>query len=381
MSARNLFVLVACALALTPAAARAADYDPDGPAPAARAGLAETKSTVLGVPLRLGGYFWSDIGYMKRSNERQGQYDQEATYIQGRVVLQAEHVSVHGDCLFAAAKAEIIAFENEYTKSQYEPHVLDVYAQIGGALWDVQVGRFLAWEVYSRGQGIELYTAEEAGALGGPPLTWLNLTRGHKNEAGQLAVHLYPTDWLGFEIAGVYGQESNQNNLGVRPVFRIQWEGLELIGGWEYLAQLPQTSADKVEVTSQGFAAKLQYRFPYVTAGFSAATASVEHIDIQGLVDSERTLDRTSLGGFVDVDFADSSIGLVYHYTMQKNEQKEDNRHHQAFVSFLQRLPVDGFALKLVYGFASAHIQDADVRSEWDNEMHSVRLRVIYDFK
>ena len=66
---------------------------------------------------------------------------------------------------------------------------------------------------------------------------------------------------------------------------------------------------------------------------------------------------------------------------MQENEQGEQNTHHQAFVTFLQHLPIPGLSVKLVYGFATAHIQDIDVGSEWDNTMHSVRLRVAYDFQ
>lgn len=335
----------------------------------------------LALPIELGGYFWVDTGYMARENAQAGQYDQDAYYMQGRFVLSAGFYRELGD-LFATAKTELIGFVNEFTKSQFEAHVLDAYVQLGQRMWDIQVGRFLAWEVYHRGQGIELFTAEETGALGGPSLYWLQTTRGHKNEAGQAAIHVYPTDFLGFELAGVYGQEQNQNNLGLRPSVDLNYEGFRLMAGFEYFDQSPQTSADKVSLTQTGWAARLEYTLPEtLRVGANVAMSSVEATRIDGLDDAEKSTDTLSVGGYVDVDFWRSSLGLGYHYTSQSNKQGEDTAHHQAFVSYLVRLPIDGLALKAVYGYALADIEDIDIGSSWENSMHSFRLRIAYDFK
>lgn len=335
----------------------------------------------LAVPIDLTGYFWVDTGYMKRENAQAGQYDQDAYYMQGRFVLAAEYYREFGN-LFATAKTELIGFVNEFTKSQFEAHVLDAYVQIGQCSWDLQVGRFLAWEVYHRGQGIELFTAEETGALGGPSLYWLQTVRGHKNEAGQAAFHIYPTDFLGIEIAGIYGQEQNQNNLGIRPSVDFNYAGFRVMAGYEYLDQAPQTSADKVSFVQSGWAARLEYTLPkLLRVGANIAQTSIEATRIDGLIDAERSADTTSVGGYVDVDFWVSSLGLGYHYTMQSNEQGEDLTHHQAFVSYLVRLPIDGLALKAVYGYALAGIEDIDIGSSWENTMHSFRLRIAYDFR
>ncbi len=335
----------------------------------------------MGVNLQLSGYFWADTGYMGRTNAQQGQYDQGVAYLQGRFVLGAGISRSFGD-YYGAAKVEFLGLVNEFARSQYEPHTLDAYVRIGHKQWwDVQVGRFLAWEVYHRGQGIEFWTAEEAGALGGPSLYWLDLTRGYRNESGQAAIHLYPTSWLKFELAGVYGQENNQNNFGVRPALHFTWKDLQFLAGYEVLALRPQTAADKVMTTTNGYAGRLQYTFfNHVTAGAEFAQAFVRSIDIQGLVDSDRSGDRYTVGGFVDIDFWKNSIGLGYHHTNQLNRQNENNRHHQAFVSYLYRLPIQGLSLKAVYGFALAHIEDLDTRSSWENYVHSFRLRVSYEF-
>lgn len=333
----------------------------------------------LDLPIQLSGYFWVDTGYMKRTNAQTGQYDQSAQYMQGRFVLAAAYQrEVAG--LVGLAKVELVGFVNEYTKSQYEPHTLDAYVRIGQRRWDLQVGRFLAWEVYYRGQGIELYTAEEAGALGGPLMYLLDFTRGLKNEAGQLAFHLFPLDFLSVEVAGVYGQESGQNNLGVRPVADLKLGGLEVIGGYEYFKQSPQNDADKVEVTSKGFGGRAQVTWSVATVGIDYAKAKVDYIDIQGLVDSEKSLDRWSAGAFADVSFWRNSIGLGYHRTDQKNVRGEHNTQDQAFVSYLYRLPIEGLSLKGVYGYARADVESADTGTSWSNNMNSVRIRILYQF-
>lgn len=332
-------------------------------------------------PLRFGGYFWVDTGYMNRVNAQAGQYDQVALYMQGRFVLGATYAYERNDW-FGLARVELMGLVNEFAKSQYEAHALDAYVKAGHTRWfDVQVGRFLAWEVYHRGQGIELFTAEEAGAFGAPTLYWLDLTRGYKNEAGQLAIHVFPHDLVKLEVAGIYGQENNQNNLGVRPVVDFRWQGLQLVGGYEYLLQYPQTEADKVHVTSQGIAAKAQYQVKWFTVGADVAHLWVDAIDIQGLVDSDRTLQKWSFGGFANIDFWRNSIGLGYHRTNQDNAQGEHNTHNQAFVSYLFRLPLDGLSVKAVYGFALADLTDADAHASWTNTMHSIRLRITYEFQ
>lgn len=336
---------------------------------------------LAGVALKFGGYFWADTGYMMRDNAQAGQYDQDVTYLQGRFVLAATLHRDFGDW-FATARAEYLGLVNEFARSQYEPHTLDAYVKVGHQRWfDVQVGRFLAWEVYHRGQGIEFWTAEEAGALGGPALYWLDLTRGYRNESGQAAVHFYPFDFLKFEVAGVYGQENNQNNLGVRPALHFTWKGLQFLAGVEYLALLPQTVADKVSTRTLGYGGRLQYTLlETVTFGVNFANMNVEAIDIQGLADTEKSLGKFTVGGFIDVDFWVNSIGLGFHHTQQLNKQGETTTHEQAFVSYKLSLPIEGLSLKAVYGFALGHVQDADTKTEWDNYVQSFRLRLAYDF-
>lgn len=381
--------LIALSLALGAAAARAEEA-PASTASADRYAREEAigqqpegqaQATVLSIPIHFSGNFWVDTGYMSRTNAQPGQYNQAANYMGGRFVLGADYKREF-EGFFAKAKVELVGFESEYAGSRYEPHTQDAYVMFGGKRWDVQVGRFLAWEVYHRGQGIELYTAEEAGALGAPSLYWLDFTRGHKNEAGQAAVHFYPLDFLAVELAGVYGQESNQNNLGIRPVVSLKQWGAELIAGYEFLKQAPQTDADKTQTTSQGTSARLQYKRSFVSAGAEFAWATIESIGIDGLIDSGKSLDKITFGGFANLDFGRHSIGLGYHRTNQTNQRTEHITHDQGFVSYLVELPIKGLTAKAVYGIARGHVTDKEANFvPWDNWMQSVRVRLRYDFQ
>ncbi len=84
----------------------------------------------------------------------------------------------------------------------------------------------------------------------GAVLYLVDLTRGYKNGPGQAAVH-FRRPLLNLELAGIYGYESNQNNLGVRPVVDFHLGSLQVIAGMEYLSQSPELHpADKVSVSS-----------------------------------------------------------------------------------------------------------------------------------
>lgn len=332
------------------------------------------------IPLRFSGYTWLDTGYMKQQNQQAGSYDKDVNYAQGRFVLGVAYRRDAGP-IFAEARAQFVAFDNEFTKSQYEPHTQEAYLRIGGRIWDLQVGRFLAWEPYYRGNGIDRYTAEENGALGGPTMYRLDYALGYEDEPGQAAFHLYPTDWAAFELGAVYGQKSGQNDIGVRPVLALRRFGFLLIGGWEYVRQKPQDSSNKVKQKENGAAGRLAYTFAGTTLGVNFSRVSVDSWQIDGQVNASQSFDKTSVGGYIESDFWNNVIGAGYHYTTSDNKKGENNRHHQAFVSYGYRLPVPGLMASAVLGFARAALEDADAKSSWENDMTSIRVRLRYDFR
>lgn len=331
--------------------------------------------------IRFDGSFWTDTGYMKRANALAADVDTKAMYMQGRLVLGGNYQRQVGG-LIALARVELVGFVNEYSKSQYEPHTQDAYVKLGTTTWDVQVGRFLAWEPYYRGQGIEWFSAEEAGALGGPAMYRLDFNMGRQDEAGQAAVHWFPVQGLGFEVASVYGQQNESNWAGVRPVVDWKWQNLELIGGWEYQKQSPQANNSKIELTSQGFGGRAQYSRSYLTVGVDAFHAKQHRIDTNGDVDTKLSLSKTTLGGFADLDVSRYSFGLGYHLTTQKNDRDEKPEHGQMFVSALYRFPIEGLTIKAVLGYAKAYVENqSTTKTSWNNEMTSFRVRLRYDYK
>jgi hypothetical protein len=339
----------------------------------------ETDSYVLPVlPIRFSGYAWIDAGYMELRTGKSGDYNQHANYEQGRFVLGASYRHDVG-AYFAEARAQYVAFDNEFTKSQYEPHTQDAFLRVGGRLWDAQIGRFLAWEPYYRGNGIELYTAEENGA-GGPTMYRLDYALGYADEAGQAAFHLYPADWLAFELASLYGQQLNQNNLGVRPVLALRGGGFLLIGGAEYVEQKPQKSNTQAKQTMKGAAARIAYTLRGTTLGAEGSWLDRHQRELDGHVNAQETYEKTTMGGYLESVLGPTVVGAGYHLTRVKDKIDPANKHHQAFVSLTYNLPIRGFSVKAVAGFARWEAADATSNATWDVDLKSIRVRLRYDF-
>jgi hypothetical protein len=334
--------------------------------------------------LSLSGYLWEDLGYMITKNEQPGLYDQDAAYMQGRLVLRAEYERTLVSDLFAAARVEVIGFENEYTKSQYEPHTHDIWLKVGQKGWDVQVGRFLPFVVYYRGLGVDLYTPEETGAQGAlPPLYHVNYAWGLQDEPGQFALHLFPLNGLGIEVSGIYGQSgtSGLNTYAVRPVVDWKLGGLEVVVGGEYFRQVPQRSEFKVEKTQYGAGGRLQYTFWLLTAGAEAAWAHSEKININEEKDGAETYDRLTVGGWVDLYAWNDIVSVGAHYTVDDRLNRDQPTQLQGYVAYVRRLPVKGLSAKLVYGVARGVVDDATADVQLDNSMQSFRLRLEYLFQ
>ena len=187
-------------------------------------------------------------------------------------------------------------------------------------------------------------------------------------------------------MSSVYGQELNQNNYGVRPAIDLQYKGLQLMAGYEFLALRPQTEAVSAKSTFHGWAARLQYAVDVVSVGAEYGWLKKDAIDVRGEPDAENSFDPwQSIGGYMNFRAGIHWPGLGYHYTSEKNEQRlatgqqETRIQHQGFASYLIKLPVKGLALKFVYGFGIADLQDFDTLSEFRNVMHSGRIRIVYD--
>jgi hypothetical protein len=184
----------------------------------------------------------------------------------------------------------------------------------------------------------------------------------------------------------VYGQELNQNNYAVRPAIDLQYGGFQLMAGYEFLKLAPQTDAVKAESKFHGLAARIQYAADIVSIGAQYGRLKKDAIDVRGEPDAQNSFDPwQSIGGYVNFRKGIHWPGLGYHYTIEKNQerlangQQEGRDQHQGFASYMIKLPVKGLALKFVYGFGVANIQDLDTLSEFHNVMQSGRIRIVYD--
>jgi hypothetical protein len=374
MNAKKLFPLAAVAALLTLPAVTGAQSQ-------AQATPGEPWPTV---PIRFGGYFWEDVGFMQRDNTQETLADQDTPYMQGRLGLLAGYEKTLGTWKLDA-QAEFLALENEYAGSRYEPHILNAFVQIGQEKWDVQIGRFLNSEVFYRGQGIELYTPDEFGAEGGPAIYHLDTTRGHQNQPGQIAVHYKPVENVKLEVAGVYGFDVTQQTFGVRPMVDLSYAGFRLFAGYEYLTRPTNTDQFDIEQNTNGYAARLQYALPFATFGVNYSSKAFEFFNNDGVLETGFSGDTMSVGGFADFYFGAKrhSVGLGYYHTEFTDERELENTstQDQGFVSYLHRLPFDGFSVKGVVGFARAENEDRQIGRSNQNDLLSFRIRLAYDFE
>jgi hypothetical protein len=333
------------------------------------------------VPFKLGGYFWVDTGYMERDNTQSSFPDKSIPYMQGRFGLLAAYEKTVSDVTLRA-EAEFLALEDEWAGSRYEPHILSSFLSIGQQRWDVQIGRFLNSEVYYRGQGIELYTPDEFGASGGVPIDRLDTTRRFQNQPGQLRVHYRPGDAVMLEVAGIYGFETSQKVFGVRPMLDARWAGFRLFAGLEWLDKPTNTPEFKTKTNMWGYAARLQYHLPFAVIGANYSHKEDELFDNNEDLQADQSGPTTSIGGFADVNLGKTSTGFGFHYTefTTRTTPEKTSSQNQGFVSFLYRMPWDGFSVKAVAGFARATNRPPTSTVTYENDLYSFRVRIAYDF-
>jgi len=329
-------------------------------------------------PFNFGGYIWIDTGYMKSTNANGNEPDLTRFVQAGRLVLAVDYRKEFKG-FYAEAKAEFLGHVDEL--AEYKIDTLDSYIKFGSKLWDFQIGRFLAWELYHKGQGLELYTDEDKGAIDGPDLYELDFTRGHTNGVGQAAFHLFPVENLKIEVAGIYGEELNANYYGFRPLVDFFLWKVQLVVGAEYVKSDSIKSNSLWDASKWGYGGRIQFNSDLITAGFNYTHAETNAETVEGLVDTENSYKLDSMGGFMDIDFWRNSIGLGYHYTIKKTDRGDEYSHIQPFVSYLFRLPVEGLSIKFVAATAIADVYNTTVGDEYTNDMYSGRIRVRYDFE
>jgi hypothetical protein len=358
------------------------------------------------------GYAWIDTGYEHVTVHEPLQPGVKYLLQQGRALLRVTPTWTNG-AWFVQGQAELVAERDQLDNHPVQATADDVWIKVGHWApngghpafgFDLQVGRFEAWEVYHYGMGFDLYTQERVGArsLGvynvpssgtSPgPIYGLDYTMYRTNGIGQAAVHLYPfLKTLRFEISSEIGSQTGDNILSVRPVGIYDIGFLKLKAGFEYETQSPQAGA-KDSQRERGAAAAVQFVLdPYVEFGINAAYGLVDVHDATGAYSGQASDTVYSMGAFLNVapipGLEELLLGGGYDYTYLEDQHFEGAplnrngkfREQQGFVA-VQYVLWKQLFIKAVGAYAKADIAQTYAVPLFSNYMVSGRLRLEFLF-
>jgi len=344
------------------------------------------------------GYAWIDTGdeSIKRGNHSEPNYKYLVS--QGRALFRFTPTYSSGS-FYAQTQAELVANKDQTVAQPNIVDVDDLWIRAGQwKQWDVQLGRFEAFEVYHFGMGMDLNTLERQGAAdtvhAAPDVFELG---GNSNivyrQAGitNLAGHVYPTDFLRFELLSQFGFDTSQgiDTRGVRPAAVFDFGWLKLKAAGDLRQQLPAANTSKESRTVKGFSASAQVVLdPFVEFGANFAYGQVTHYSPTNSTNPNATLgDFDTAGSVTDLDFGGfANVHIVSSFILGAgvNENQETDRqagkftHLQAFGA-AQVLVLNQLYIKVVGAYAKAHLAPGG-QVAWDNTMESGRVRLLYLF-
>ncbi len=348
--------------------------------------------TAIGVS----GYAWIDTGYEHIARGNPSEPSINTWLQQGRLLLRVTPTWSNGT-YFVQAQAEIVANKDQSSGPPQLGNVDDAWIRLGKwNTFDIQVGRYEAWEVYHFGMGLDLNTQERQGATGSnsglqpPSIYGLTYAFYRPASVGEAAVHLYPTNWLRFELGTQLGNESGQNVLAGRPVgvLDVGWMKLKL--GGEYKKQSDQNVGAKGELTQRGVGGALQFVLdPYVEFGVNGAYGLVDHVSsVDGSIDQAGSNTTYSVGGFLNVRvIEDLLVGGGANFTNLEDTHYDPtlkrNGKFDQWQTFgaVQYLLLKQLYIKAVLAYSLADFNPSfTMLSPFKNEMTSARLRLQYLF-
>jgi hypothetical protein len=351
-----------------------------------------------GTRIAFSGSVWSDTSYRKVDSGISATDPNIREWRQqSRLVLRATPTYNADNDWFVQGQGELALIGAAPARANEFINADDLYVRIGRwNRFDVTAGRFQGWEVYHFGMGLDLNTVEREGAItdNNVPVGIYGLTFlwDRPNGPGYLATHIYPTDYLRFEVLGEVGS-SDLNQLGVRPVGILDLGFVKVKAGAEYEKQTPrQQSADRMDETVRsGVGGAVQLVLdPRVEAGLNAARAVVDVKTAQGVIDAGKSTTTYSVGGFANARIVGPLIvGVGANYTRENNVRvnattgANDIRTHLQAFGAIQYAFWRRFLIKGVLSYADANfnpLSDPPPVAEFHNKMLSGRLRLMYLF-
>lgn len=348
-----------------------------------------------------------DVGYATYKYPEDPTRPEETLHdMRGRFVLGPMfHYQFPESESFLRVVAQFVAWVREQN-DEYLINADDVYVQYGSDTWDLQVGRFMTWRVYHKGLGFDLFTLEDNGASKLYPISngvfavhtyevdhifLRNAAYVGGEVAGRAAIHYYPSNILGFELAAAYGVANNQgaNTIGGRLAADLQWEFLRLSAGGEYRTQA-QTGPQSVTLNmgmpnetttlcddcgasnNYGAGGSAVLSFSPVTVGGAVAIGWDEKFQgnpdpVTGIPFEDPTGSgrRFSFGGYGEFDLGTVAferpliLGVGAHRTEYVLENLNKEFHFQGAAYAALPLGVNDAMLKLIVSQAKADLYDA----------------------
>src|SRR5450432_617878 len=351
------------------------------------------------------GYGWLDNDYkLTRLGGPNLSPHSTTLFQQGRFLLRVTPTYTNGTW-FVQGQAEIVANKDQLDVQPTQGIVDadDVWVRTGvWQKWDVTIGRFQAFDVYTLGMGLDLNTDERIGAYDGtnpalsvPQLYNAEYLFNRPDGPGNVALHLYPVPSFRVELLGQWGNDDLLNHVGGRPavIFDVGWLKLRAAAeiSWAF-AQDPSPMA-KNDQRKRGVAGSAQIVVaPYIEFGANIGAAVIDVVDANSVGGENLTAsgNRLSYGGFVDAAPAPNSvpnllIGAGANFASADDlfidtatNVYERSSNLQTFGA-VQYLFYRQLFVKLVVGYAKSHFANSKA-APYDDDMYSARLRVMYLF-
>jgi hypothetical protein len=377
----------------------------------------------------MSGNVWVDGGYERIIRDQDQIPNTTLNVTQGRGLLRVTPGYVDGD-FFMQGQIELVGnlcqATTDVCKNLGTFSTDDLWVRVGQKnLWDLKIGRFAAWEIYHLGLAMDPYTVERLGAgmlgvdsntspkLEAPTVYGVSYLRERPTDGaavGYGAFHLYPTEFLRFEVLGKAGTDNYRsdnstadtpyNYLGGRlaAILDMGWLKLKMGGEYQTRSSTTQTiepgtpghKKDAVAERSQmGAGASLQFVFdPTVEFGLNAAIGKQSDVDAMGRDVLENSYTTKSAGVFANVRPAGSMLvgvganwtEVLDRYLADKSTVNNYTSQLQGFLAFQYAL-AQRFYVKAVLSGARAGFQPSALAVPvWNNYEIGGRVRLMYLF-
>jgi hypothetical protein len=338
------------------------------------------------------GSVWVDFGYESIKRGDPTQSNDKFLLNQSRAVLRATPTYSKGSW-YVQGQAELVANGDQSTPQPVNIGADDLWVRTGEwKSWDLQAGRFEAFEVYHFGMGMDINTLERKGPTDTtrppPEVPGLNQFYYRQN-VGNLALHKYFGDSVRFELLGQYGFDAGLNSYGVRPAGVLDLGYIKLKASANIRKQFALSDKSKEQRFRRGGTAALQFVLdPYIELGGNFSYELVDHYSPQnaadpaadrGAFDGLGSVTTAAYGGFANARIVDDLlVGAGMNWVTEEDQVQGKFTTQQGFGA-IQYLVGGQLFIKLVGGYAKAHLAPGG-KPAWDNTMLSGRLRLMYLF-